>query len=111
MPLRCSTVAVASTKGSGSIGRAPVSKTGGWGFDSLLPCSYLPARHTNGRGDMNRQTKRQMAKQGGDKPRAPERRSAAPNPQTERTSPAQYLSEVRGEMKKVAWPPREEIFN
>ena len=60
---------------------------------------------------MNRQTKRQMAKQGADKPRAPERRSAAPNPQTERTSPAQYLSEVRGEMKKVAWPPREEIFN
>ncbi len=26
-------------KGSSSIGRAPVSKTGGWGFDSLLPCS------------------------------------------------------------------------
>tara|TARA_B110000438_G_scaffold285359_1_gene315347 strand:+ start:448 stop:699 length:252 start_codon:yes stop_codon:yes gene_type:complete len=25
-------------KGSGSIGRAPVSKTGGWGFESLLPC-------------------------------------------------------------------------
>jgi len=34
---------------------------------------------------MNRQVKRQMAKQ--------------------------YFSEVRGEMKKVAWPPREEIFN
>ena len=26
---------------SSSIGRAPVSKTGGWGFDSLLACHYL----------------------------------------------------------------------
>ena len=23
-------------------GRAPVSKTGGWGFESLLPCSFVP---------------------------------------------------------------------
>jgi hypothetical protein len=29
------------SKGSGSIGRAPVSKTGGWGFESLLPCSKM----------------------------------------------------------------------
>jgi len=60
---------------------------------------------------MNRQTKRQMAKQGSDRPRAPERRAAAPSPQTDRVGPKQYLSEVRGEMKKVAWPPRQEIFN
>ena len=59
---------------------------------------------------MNRQTKRQMARQGADRPRAPERRSA-PSPQVERTGPRQYLSEVRGEMKKVAWPPRTEIMN
>jgi len=59
---------------------------------------------------MNRQTKRQMARQGSDRPRAPERRSA-PSPQVERTGPRQYLSEVRGEMKKVAWPPRSEIVN
>ena len=31
-----------ASKGSSSIGRAPVSKTGGWGFDSLLPCSPGP---------------------------------------------------------------------
>ena len=31
-------------KGSSSIGRAPVSKTGGWGFDSLLPCSSRPIK-------------------------------------------------------------------
>ena len=59
---------------------------------------------------MNRQTKRQMARQGADRPRAPERR-AAPSPQVERTGPKQYFGEVRGEMKKVAWPPRTEIMN
>jgi preprotein translocase subunit SecE len=51
-----------------------------------------------------------MARQGADKPRAPERRPAAVT-QTERTGPRQYFAEVRGEFKKVAWPPREEIFN
>jgi len=60
---------------------------------------------------MNRQTKRAMARQGADKPARPERRSAPQATQTERTGPRQYFSEVRGEMKKVAWPPREEIFN
>jgi preprotein translocase subunit SecE len=60
---------------------------------------------------MNRQTKRAMARQGADRPAKPERRGTAPSPQTERTGPRQYLSEVRGEMKKVAWPPREEIIN
>ena len=59
---------------------------------------------------MNRQTKRQMARQGADRPRAPERRQP-PAPHVERTGPRQYLQEVRGEMKKVAWPPRQEIFN
>ena len=29
---------------SSSIGRAPVSKTGGWGFDSLLACQMRPAQ-------------------------------------------------------------------
>ena len=60
---------------------------------------------------MNRQTKRQMAKQGADRPSKPERRASAPSAQTERTGPVQYLSEVRGEMKKVAWPTRPEILN
>jgi len=60
---------------------------------------------------MNRQTKRAMAKQGADKPSRPERKSAAQATQTERTGPRQYLSEVRGEMKKVAWPPKQEIIN
>ena len=58
---------------------------------------------------MNRQTKRAMARQGSDRPAKPERRSPAAATQTERVGPRQYLSEVRGEMRKVAWPPRAEI--
>ena len=61
---------------------------------------------------MNRQTKRLMAKQGSDKPRAPERKAQPQQQATkEKVGPRQYLSEVRGEMKKVAWPPRAEIMN
>ena len=59
---------------------------------------------------MNRQTKRMMAKQGSDKPRAPERKSA-PQQSRERTSPGTFLSEVRGELRKVAWPTRQEVIN
>ena len=51
-------------EGSSSIGRAPVSKTGGWGFESLLPCSHtrtpvprLVSRRPT-QVTMNRQTKR-----------------------------------------------------
>lgn len=60
---------------------------------------------------MNRQTKRQMARYGGDRPRAPERRQAQPSARSERTSPKQFLSEVRGELKKVAWPTADEVRN
>ena len=60
---------------------------------------------------MNRQVKRQMAKQGADRPRTPEQRRQSVNPQTERTTPRSYLREVQGEFKKVAWPPRAEIMN
>jgi len=39
------------------------------------------------------------------------RRSPAQQTATERTGPRQYLSEVRSEMRKVAWPTRAEIIN
>jgi preprotein translocase subunit SecE len=61
---------------------------------------------------VNRQTKRMMAKQGSDKPRAPERKTAPPqHAKKERTSPRHFLSEVRGELRKVAWPSRQEVIN
>ena len=60
---------------------------------------------------MNRQTKRQMAKDGTDRPRAPERRAPVQTRERERTSPKEFFSEVRGEMRKVAWPTRAEVVN
>jgi len=50
-------------------------------------------------------------KQGADKPRAPERRAAAGAHASERTSPRQFFMEVRGELRKVAWPTRNEVIN
>ena len=38
-PLLSWRLAPTASEGSSSTGRAPVSKTGGWGFESLLPCS------------------------------------------------------------------------
>jgi preprotein translocase subunit SecE len=46
------------------------------------------------------------------RPRAPERRARPqPAPQRERVGPRQYLSEVKGELRKVAWPTRQEVIN
>ena len=63
---------------------------------------------------MNRQQKRMLQKQGEiDADGAPVRTRKAPNnaPPQERTSPMQFLREVRGELRKVAWPTREETVN
>ncbi|MDQ3679606.1 MAG: preprotein translocase subunit SecE [Actinomycetota bacterium] len=66
---------------------------------------------------MNRQTKRLMQRQGQlgeDGSPAAARRQAtrpAPKPASERTSPATFLREVRGELRKVAWPSRGEVVN
>ena len=61
---------------------------------------------------MNRQTKRLMQKQGSDKPGQPQPRRTQPaQAQRERTGPRQYLSEVKGELRKVAWPTRHEVIN
>ena len=59
---------------------------------------------------MNRQTKRQLKRQGGETPAPPERRRPAPPPpHRERTSAKEFMREVRGELKKVAWPTRAEV--
>ncbi|HLM28360.1 MAG TPA: preprotein translocase subunit SecE [Acidimicrobiales bacterium] len=66
---------------------------------------------------MNRQTKRMMQRQGqlaADGSPATRKRPApqAPRPKKEeRTSPAQFVREVRAELRKVAWPSRSEIIN
>lgn len=63
---------------------------------------------------MNRQQKRLLQKQGEiDADGAPirSRRQPTSAPSHERTSPAQFLREVRGELRKVAWPSRTETVN
>lgn len=61
---------------------------------------------------MNRQTKRMMERQGAD-PSAPRERQrpAQSAPRRERTGPAQFLGEVRGELRKVGWPTKAEVVN
>ncbi len=64
---------------------------------------------------MNREQKRMMRRQGElapdgtPAPRKPEARPA-PRPQSDRATPTQFVREVRGELRKVAWPSREEII-
>jgi preprotein translocase subunit SecE len=56
-----------------------------------------------------------MQRQGGDQPKAPERRparaAAGAQATRERTGPRQYFGEVKSELKKVAWPTRREVIN
>ena len=35
----------------------------------------------------------------------------APKPKEERTTPRQFLREVEGELRKVAWPTKKEVVN
>jgi preprotein translocase subunit SecE len=64
---------------------------------------------------MNRETKRMLQRQGqlgpdGEQTR-PQRDAPRRSPvQRERTSPAQFTREVRSELRKVAWPTREETI-
>ncbi len=65
---------------------------------------------------MNRETKRLLQRQGAlDEEGAPKAtRRAAPSPaapKEARTPPKQFVSEMRAEMRKVAWPTRQETVN
>jgi preprotein translocase subunit SecE len=55
--------------------------------------------------------RRMAQKQGADQPKRPERKQPAPTHTSERTSPGQFFMEVRGELRKVAWPTRPEVIN
>ena len=69
---------------------------------------------------MNREQKRMLQRQGqlgpdGEQARpasrdAQQRRAAAARAPRERTSPAQFTREVRAELRKVAWPTRQEVI-
>ena len=63
---------------------------------------------------MNRETKRMLQRQGavgadGNPVRQP--RTAPAVKKEARPTPRQYIGEVQGELKKVAWPTRPEVRN
>jgi preprotein translocase subunit SecE len=64
---------------------------------------------------MNRQTKRMLQKQGqlgaDGEPVAQKRKQQGPPPKNrdQRVGPVQFLREVRAELRKVAWPTRDEV--
>ena len=64
---------------------------------------------------MNRQTKRMLQRQGqlreDGTPAARTATRPAPKPPQQRTGTRQYVREVRGELRKVAWPTRSEVIN
>jgi preprotein translocase subunit SecE len=69
---------------------------------------------------MNRQTKRMLQRQGQldaeGQPAAARKRPTPPatraqRPDRQRTSPLQFVREVRSELLKVAWPTRSEVVN
>jgi preprotein translocase subunit SecE len=65
---------------------------------------------------MNRQTKRLLQKQGqigaDGEPVAQKRRPPPPDKNRDkRVGPIQFIREVRGELRKVAWPSRAEVIN
>ena len=67
---------------------------------------------------MNRETKRMLQRQGqmtedGSPTRERRRQPQQPRPQEreKRTSPREFVKEVRSELRKVAWPTRPEVIN
>jgi preprotein translocase subunit SecE len=64
---------------------------------------------------LNREQKRLLRKQGelgaDDQPVARRRQPGQQRPSEERTSPTQFVREVRQELRKVAWPTRSETIN
>jgi preprotein translocase subunit SecE len=60
--------------------------------------------------DLNREQKRQLKRMGAlNEQGQPTRATPAAPRKKERTGPAQYLREVRDEMRKVAWPKAPEV--
>jgi preprotein translocase subunit SecE len=60
--------------------------------------------------DLNREQKRNLRRTGAvDDKGAPTRVQRTAGPKTSRVGPAQYMREVRDEMRKVAWPTKDEI--
>jgi preprotein translocase subunit SecE len=64
---------------------------------------------------MNREQRRLLQKQGQldaeGNPVASRRETRTSSPKERRSSPTEYVREVRSELRKVAWPTRSEVVN
>jgi preprotein translocase subunit SecE len=113
------------SQGSSSNGRAPVSKTGCWGFESLLPCQLFRDSATQPRkGVTATMAKAIMSEQSPKSGRSQTRsssktaakgasgtkgvRAAVTRPSGSRIP--RFLREVRVEMSKVTWPSRPDLI-
>jgi preprotein translocase subunit SecE len=69
--------------------------------------------HKSERAPVNRQYKRAMKKQEAQRQKAPRPQVKAAGAPTkkERTKPRQFFREVVAELKKVAWPTRQEVVS
>ena len=74
-----------------SIGRAPVSKTGGWGFESLLACHPHPPPACRGRERNGRDVTMSGVIGFWDQSRT-------------------FLAQVRNELERVTWPSKKEVY-
>jgi len=83
--------------GVAQLGRAPVSKTGGWGFKSLLPCDRQCTERTTWSTTRCRTEVGELTSDTDDR--------------GQRTPVPQFLREVRSELRKVNWPSREQIVS
>jgi preprotein translocase subunit SecE len=65
---------------------------------------------------MNREQKRMLRRQGDladdgtPAPRSRDQARPAPRQRSDRSSPREFVREVRGELRKVAWPSRDEVI-
>jgi preprotein translocase subunit SecE len=64
---------------------------------------------------MNREQRRLLQRQGQldaeGNPVTARRENRPPPQRVERSTPVQYVREIRGELRKVAWPTRSEVVN
>jgi preprotein translocase subunit SecE len=90
------------------LARAPVSKTGGWGFETLHPCQPCPS--------VNRARLLTMPVRGWHPGPAIAAEPNCPNEGRQRSmsgvalDPTKFVREVRSEMAKVTWPSRKETL-
>jgi preprotein translocase subunit SecE len=92
-------------KGSGAIGSASVSKTDGWGFESLLPCVERVFPHHTSEG-MSKVSESAVTDSGERDPRHEEREGLNIFGRI-----ALFVRQVISELRRVVTPTREELIN